>query len=61
MAPKYIKRVTVFKIAKEEDIATTLRQYETLRDTAVKVRDALFEDDGHLNTLAGREAIHIVE
>lgn len=37
MAPKYIKRVTMFKIPKEEDIVTTLQQYEVLRDTAVKV------------------------
>lgn len=39
MAPKYIKRVTMFKIPKEEDIETALKQYVVLRETAVKVRN----------------------
>lgn len=34
---KFVKRITLFNIPKEEDIETTLRQYDVLRDTAVKV------------------------
>jgi hypothetical protein len=37
MAPKYIKRVTLFKIPKEEDIDAVLDQYDILRKTAQKV------------------------
>lgn len=33
----YVKRTTLFKIPKEEDIETVLKQYEKLRKTAVKV------------------------
>ncbi|KAJ9656239.1 hypothetical protein H2198_005090 [Neophaeococcomyces mojaviensis] len=36
MAPKYIKRITLFKVPKEEDIDRLLAQYEVLRQTAVK-------------------------
>lgn len=34
----YVKRTTLFKIPKEEDIETVLKQYEKLRKTAAKVR-----------------------
>lgn len=34
---KFIKRITLFKIAKEEDIETTLHEYDILSKTAVKV------------------------
>ena len=34
---KYVKRITLFKIPKEEDIEATLEQYRVLRTTAVKV------------------------
>lgn len=34
---KFVKRVALFKIPKEGDIETTLREYNILRDTAVKV------------------------
>lgn len=37
MAPKYIKRVTLFKIPKEDDIDAVLGQYDILRKTAEKV------------------------
>jgi hypothetical protein len=36
MAP-YFKRYTMFKVAKQEDIDTILKQYDILRKTAVKV------------------------
>ncbi|KEF54151.1 uncharacterized protein A1O9_09946 [Exophiala aquamarina CBS 119918] len=36
MAPKYIKRVTLFKIPNEEDIDAVLAQYDILRKTAQK-------------------------
>lgn len=38
MADAYIKRTTLFKIPKEEDIEAVLRQYEIVRATARKVR-----------------------
>lgn len=34
---KYVKRITLFKIPKEEDIEATIEQYKVLRSTAVKV------------------------
>ena len=34
----YVKRITLFKVAKDEDIEKVLKQYEILRKTAVKVR-----------------------
>lgn len=37
MSNTYIKRTTLFKVPKEEDIETVLKQYEILRKTAVKV------------------------
>lgn len=37
MAPKYIKRVTLFKIPKEEDVDAVLAEYDILRKTAEKV------------------------
>lgn len=37
MAPKYIKRVTLFKIPKEEDVDAVLAEYDLLRKTAEKV------------------------
>ena len=37
MSNSYVKRVTLFKVPKEEDIETVLKQYEVLRQTAVKV------------------------
>jgi hypothetical protein len=45
MAQNYVKRLTFFKIAKEEDIDTVLKEYEVLRRNAVKVV--------HLATLEG--------
>ncbi|KAK3711317.1 hypothetical protein LTR37_009697 [Vermiconidia calcicola] len=36
MSNSYIKRTTLFKIPKEEDIDKVLKQYEVLRRTAVK-------------------------
>ena len=38
MSNTYVKRTTLFKVPKKEDIETVLKQYETLRKTAVKVR-----------------------
>lgn len=37
MAPTYFKRYTMFKVPKQEDIDTILKQYDVLRKTAVKV------------------------
>ena len=37
MAGSYIKRTTLFKVPKEEDIDAVLKQYEILRKNAVKV------------------------
>ncbi len=37
MAPTYYKRYTMFKIPKEEDIDRVLKQYDILRQTAIKV------------------------
>ncbi|KAK5044637.1 hypothetical protein LTR84_010651 [Exophiala bonariae] len=36
MAPKYIKRVTLFKIPKEDDTEAVLAEYDILRKTAEK-------------------------
>ncbi|EXJ92070.1 hypothetical protein A1O3_00620 [Capronia epimyces CBS 606.96] len=36
MAPKLVKRITLFKVPKEEDIDAILAQYEVLRATAEK-------------------------
>lgn len=36
MSTNYVKRTTIFKIPKEEDIDTVIKQYEILRKTAVK-------------------------
>lgn len=33
----YVKRLTFFKVAKEEDIDAVLKEYETLRRNAVRV------------------------
>ena len=37
MSNNYIKRTTLFRVVKEEDIERVLKQYEILRKTAVKV------------------------
>jgi hypothetical protein len=37
MSNTYVKRTTLFKIPKEEDIEKVLKQYEKLRKTAVRV------------------------
>lgn len=38
MSPaKYIKRITLFKVPKEEDVDAAIQKYKTLRETAVKV------------------------
>lgn len=37
MSNSYVKRTTLFKVPKEEDIEKVLKQYEILRKTAVKV------------------------
>ena len=37
MSNTYVKRTTLFKIPKDEDIETVLKQYEVLRKNAVKV------------------------
>lgn len=37
MSPKYVKRITLFKIPKEEDIDAIISEYEVLRATAQKV------------------------
>lgn len=37
MSNVYVKRTTLFKVPKEEDIEAVLKQYEVLRKTAVKV------------------------
>lgn len=37
MSNNYVKRTTLFKVAKEEDIEVVLKQYEVLRKTAVRV------------------------
>jgi len=37
MSPKYIKRVTLFKVPKEEDIDAILAEYQVMRSTAQKV------------------------
>ena len=37
MSPKYVKRVTLFKIPKEEDIDAVLSEYQVMRATAQKV------------------------
>ncbi|KIW99777.1 uncharacterized protein Z518_10705 [Rhinocladiella mackenziei CBS 650.93] len=36
MSPKYIKRITLFKVPKEEDIDAIIAEYEVLRATAQK-------------------------
>lgn len=36
MSPKYIKRITLFKIPKEEDIDAVIAEYAVLRTTAQK-------------------------
>ncbi|RVX67531.1 hypothetical protein B0A52_08884 [Exophiala mesophila] len=36
MSSNYVKRITLFKIPKEEDISALLEQYEILRSTATK-------------------------
>ncbi|KAK5075279.1 hypothetical protein LTR64_001484 [Lithohypha guttulata] len=37
MSPaKYIKRITLFKVPKEEDVDAAIQKYKTLRETAVK-------------------------
>lgn len=41
---RYIKRITLFKIPKEEDIEATLEQYKILRTTAQKVRNTRMAD-----------------
>ena len=38
MSPKYIERITLFKIPKEEDIPIALEAYKVLEKTATKVR-----------------------
>jgi hypothetical protein len=38
MSNSYVKRTTLFKVPKEEDIEKVFKQYEVLRKTAVKVR-----------------------
>lgn len=37
MSTGFVKRVTLFKIPKEEDIDAVLAQYETVRQTSVRV------------------------
>ena len=37
MSNNYIKRTTLFKVPKEDDIERVLKQYEVLRKTAVRV------------------------
>lgn len=37
MAPKYVKRVSLFKVPKEEDIDAIIAEYAVLRATAQKV------------------------
>ena len=37
MSNTYVKRATFFKVPKEEDIQSVLKQYEVLRKNAVKV------------------------
>ncbi|OAP64991.1 hypothetical protein AYL99_00963 [Fonsecaea erecta] len=36
MSPKYVKRVTLFKVPKEEDIDAILAEYQVMRSTAQK-------------------------
>jgi hypothetical protein len=38
MSNSYVKRTTLFKVPKEDDIEKVLKQYELLRKTAVKVK-----------------------
>jgi hypothetical protein len=38
MSSKTVKRITLFKIPKEEDIDAILGEYQVLRSTAQKVR-----------------------
>jgi hypothetical protein len=38
MSPKYVKRVSIFKVPKEEDIDAIIAEYDVLRKTAQKVR-----------------------
>ena len=37
MPETYVKRITLFKVPKDDDIEKVLKQYEILRKTAVKV------------------------
>jgi predicted component of type VI protein secretion system len=37
MSPKYVKRVTLFKVPKEEDIDAIIAEYATMRASAQKV------------------------
>ena len=39
MSNTYVKRTTLFKVPKEEDIEKVLKGYEILRTTAVKVEN----------------------
>lgn len=34
---KYVKRITLFKIAKDEDVSAAVEKYKTLRESATKV------------------------
>jgi hypothetical protein len=40
-APAHVKRLTMFKIPKEEDIEAVLKEYEVLRENAVKVSESI--------------------
>lgn len=37
MPSKYVKRISIFQVAKEEDIDTILSEYKVMRATAEKV------------------------
>lgn len=37
MAPRHVKRITMFKVPKAEDIQAVLKEYEILRKNAKKV------------------------
>jgi hypothetical protein len=44
MSPKYVKRVTLFKVPKEEDIDAIIAEYATMRASAQKVIPPLQRD-----------------
>ncbi len=44
MSSKYVKRVTLFKVPKEEDIDAIIAEYGTMRTSAQKVIPPSHED-----------------